>query len=70
MSYENNNNFGGGVKPDPTVEKSLKYIAQHLSFKVKDEMKEVVAPIAEGINRIAKNIETLAKQSGEAHANK
>lgn len=66
MSYDNNNNFGGGNKPDPTAEKSLKYISQHLSFKLKDELKEVISPLIEGLTRVAAAIEAASKQFNAA----
>lgn len=69
MSYDNND-YGGGHKPDPTIEKSLKYIAQHVSFKQKKDLQEVFQPLTEGVNRIADNVEKLAKQSGGTHDNK
>ena len=69
MSYENNSY--SERKPDPTVERSLKYISQYQAFKFKEELKEVVAPIVEGIQKIATHIEALKiKRSGEGNDNK
>ena len=66
MSYENNSY--SERKPDPTVERSLKYISQHFSFKMKEEMKEVLAPMIEGIQKIATHIEALNfNRSGEGN---
>ena len=43
-------------KPDPTLEKSVKYISNYLKFQFKEDLLEILKPIYEAITTIANAI--------------
>lgn len=52
MSFQNQNE----QKPDPTLERSAKYISNYLKFQLKEDIAEVLKPLCESINTIANAI--------------
>ena len=43
-------------KPDPTLERSLKYISNYLKFGLKEDLVEILKPLYEALNTIANAI--------------
>ncbi len=57
MSYDNSQQ-----KPDPSLEKSVKYISSYMTFKMKDELKELMDPQTKALISIAESIDTIAHE--------